>query len=192
MKSIKWETLFISIGLIVLASVCYNLGLATLFLGGKNLTADAYTYTIMFCMPLGFIILPYIVARKFQLLPNKSKVSIDFKILTVLFALLILFDVLVFKTGESFNQLIIATSEEFLFRYLIFNILCKDMSKWQAIIINSLLFALILHLNYSFLDNLIFRFPIAVVFSYIAQRFGLQYSIASHWLYNLIVVKFGI
>lgn len=191
MKTVKFERLMIVIGLIMIASISYNFGLAVLFMNGTTMGPNAYLYTIALSMPIGFILLPYLITKKKSLLSGAVETSFNIKSMFFLAVTLFLADLLFFKTGESFNQLIIATSEEFLFRYLVYNILRHSMTKWQSIVINSLLFALVLHLNYDVVDNLLLRFPLALLFSYLSQRFGLQYAIASHWLYNLTVIKFG-
>ncbi|HEM3589162.1 TPA: CPBP family intramembrane metalloprotease, partial [Streptococcus suis] len=58
-----------------------------------------------------------------------------------------------------------------------------------AILITSVLFGFILHMDYPILDNLLIRTPLGILFSILATKIGLQYAIAGHWLYNLIVSK---
>lgn len=192
MKTTKIEAFIIVVGLVLLASISYNLGLSTILLSGIKNGPLAYLYSIVISMPLGFMLLPYLIAKNKSLFSERYNISFNPTIAVILAAILVIADLVYFKTGESLNQLVIATSEEFLFRYVIFRILQKDMSLLQTIVVNSLIFALVLHLNYSLVDNLLLRFPFSVALSYISYKFGLQYSIASHWLYNLVVVKFNI
>ena len=85
--------------------------------------------------------------------------------------------------------MIISISEEVLFRYIIYTIIRKNHSYRSTVLITSILFAFLLHMNYPLLDNLFIRMPFSIVFTMIATKLGLQYSIGGHWLYNLVVSK---
>lgn len=50
--------------------------------------------------------------------------------------------------------MVIASCEEFLFRYCLYRILRNNFSKPQTLLICSLLFGILLHLNYDIIDNL--------------------------------------
>lgn len=88
---------------------------------------------------------------------------------------------------EFFHQLIIAFCEEYLFRLVIYQVLRQRYGYWSSIMISSILFGVVLHLNYPLLDNLLLRVPAGLFFSLLATKLGLPYAVAGHWLYNLIV-----
>ncbi|WP_416876564.1 type II CAAX prenyl endopeptidase Rce1 family protein, partial [Kitasatospora sp. SC0581] len=73
---------------------------------------------------------------------------------------------------------------------VIFNILSSQFDKKATFIIGSLLFASLLHLNGNFIINLAIKFPAGLLLYYLADTFGLQSSIALHWLYNMVIVQF--
>ncbi len=83
--------------------------------------------------------------------------------------------------------MIISASEEFLFRFVLYKILRKHYRYWPTIMITSLFFGFVLHLNYPFMDNLLLRTPAGSLFSLMTSRLGLQYAISGHWFYNLVV-----
>ena len=81
--------------------------------------------------------------------------------------------------------MIIAMCEEFLFRFVIYRVLRKNYSYLLAILIGSLLFGVLLHLNYPLVDNLLVRFPLGLLFSLLATKLGLEYAVGGHWIFNL-------
>lgn len=86
--------------------------------------------------------------------------------------------------------MVIASCEEFLFRYCLYRILRNNFSKPQTLLICSLLFGILLHLNYDIIDNLLIRSPIGFILGLVTMRFGFHYSIAAHWLINLLAALF--
>lgn len=81
--------------------------------------------------------------------------------------------------------MVISMCEEFLFRFVIYKVLRNNYSRLWSIIIASLLFGILLHLNYPMIDNLLIRTPLGILFSILATKFGLEYAIGGHWIYNL-------
>ncbi|WP_240622778.1 CPBP family intramembrane glutamic endopeptidase [Staphylococcus delphini] len=90
---------------------------------------------------------------------------------------------------EIIHPFVVATCEEYLFRGLFFSLLLTKFSKFKSIIIGSLIFSLLLHLNGNFIENLLIKLPTSVILYIIREKIGLQESIVVHWLYNLIITK---
>ncbi|PWZ34846.1 CPBP family intramembrane metalloprotease, partial [Staphylococcus pseudintermedius] len=87
------------------------------------------------------------------------------------------------KMEEIIHPFVVATCEEYLFRGLFFSLLLTKFSKFKSIIIGSLIFSLLLHLNGNFIENLLIKFPTSVILYIIREKIGLQESIVVHWLY---------
>ena len=138
-------------------------------------------------MPLGFIIIPHLIAQKNSLYSSEYDIRFSWKSYLLIAVLIFIANLFFIKSNEYFQQMIISACEEFLFRFVLYKILRKHYQYWPTIIITSLLFGFVLHLNYPFMDNLLIRTPAGIVFSLLASHLGLQYAIAGHWLYNLVI-----
>lgn len=57
----------------------------------------------------------------------------------------------------------------------------------MTIIISSIIFSFIFHLNDSFVGNLVIRFPLGIILGVIRLKFGLNKSIFVHWIYDVVV-----
>ena len=187
MFSRRLSPLLFATFLMIVASLAYALGIYFLFIGHSYDISQAYLMSLLVCMPIGFIALPYLIAKKGHFLSNEPEVQFQLPVLLILFLILWFFNFFFIESREFFQQIIIATCEEFLFRYIIYSVLRQGYSKWWSIVFTSLLFGLLLHLNYPFWDNLLIRTPMGMVFSLMALRWGLPYAIAGHCFYNLIV-----
>lgn len=101
--------------------------------------------------------------------------------------------ILVFYFFDDFKltlfYLTIAMGEEYLFREVVYKILLNNFSFINSIIIGSLLFSLLLHLNESIITNLLIRFPSSILLYLLRYAFGLRASISIHWIYNILVSK---
>lgn len=84
--------------------------------------------------------------------------------------------------------LVISFSEELFSRGIQFRYLFQRVGKVGAILITSILFAFVLHLNEGILENLFVRLPLGLILCFVRVKFGLAKSILLHWLYNLVVV----
>lgn len=187
MLSHRLSPLLSALLLIVVASLAYALGISFLFIQYSYDINQAYLMALVLFMPIGFIALPYLIAKKGHFLPKESEVSFQFPVFIGLTFLLWFVNAFFIGSQDFFQQIIIAICEEFLFRYLIYGVMRQGYSKWWSIVITSLLFGLLLHLNYPLLDNLLIRTPMGIIFSLLALRWGLPYAIVGHCLYNLIV-----
>lgn len=183
----KAETIMVSIGMVVLAGLCVNIGnVFALFLGMDS--QAAINLVLIFSSLIGFVAIPRLLLHylafglirpKFKLIPA-----------IVLSALILVISLLIFRSGEVGHAFIIATGEEFLFRVMILSVLLSCFDKRSAFIIGSLIFAILLHLNGAFLLNVVTKFPASLILYLLADRFGLQSSVACHWFYNICVGVF--
>ncbi len=80
----------------------------------------------------------------------------------------------------------VAISEEAFFRGLVENFLEKKVPLWVAILVQSLIFALVNHSAYDIVDNLIYRFPAGIMLTLISKKIGLQTSMTIHYIHNML------
>lgn len=179
------QSLIIPIALIAIASFTYNLGNSMVFLiPGLDLKIS-YLVTLVCFMPIGFILLPHLISIKTDLYSSESKVLFRWKSYVLISLIIFFINHYFLGSDEYFHQMIIATCEEFLFRFVIYKIMKRECSYIFSIIVGSLLFGMLLHLNHPILDNLFIRTPFGILFSILATKFGLEYAIGGHWIYNL-------
>ncbi|WP_241538419.1 CPBP family intramembrane glutamic endopeptidase [Staphylococcus felis] len=141
-------------------------------------------------MIVGFILTPTILLHR--LIGFNYSVIYMFSMKRFLIYIVIIFTILLFfsiKTEDIIHPFIVATCEEFLFRGIFFSLLLSKFSKFKAILIGSLIFSLLLHLNGNFIENFIIKFPASIILYLIRDKLGLQESIVVHWLYNLFITK---
>ncbi|HFI0420425.1 TPA: lysostaphin resistance A-like protein [Streptococcus suis] len=180
----------LSIALIILASISYLLATSLVLFSSSQFLQLAYLFSIMVGMPVGFILLPSWLTKRYQFYKETADIKFSWKEFLLVAIAIFFINSLFIQSEEYVNQFIIATCEEFLFRYLIYRILKSEYPTWLAMLVTSLLFGVLLHMNYPLLDNLIIRTPLGLLFSILATRFGLQYAIGGHWIYNLLVSRF--
>ena len=131
------------------------------------------------------IVIPFFLYKKIL---NVELDNIKIKYFDVVACLLIggiLF--VFFKASTVLHYLIIAIAEEVHFRKIQFDYLKKQMGIWMTIIISSIIFSFIFHLNDSFVGNLVIRFPLGIILGVIRLKFGLNKSIFVHWIYDVVV-----
>ncbi len=94
--------------------------------------------------------------------------------------------------SKDFNIILIglfvAIGEEWLFRGLIQSLISKYSNEFVGILISAMIFAVVLHINYPLLLNLLVRFPLGILFSLIKKYVGLPEAMMSHWIYNFVLV----
>ncbi|QGU80184.1 hypothetical protein BSR19_03145 [Streptococcus salivarius] len=180
----KAETIIVSISMVVLAGVFVNIGnvFAILFRIDNQVSINL---VLIFSSLIGFVAIPllFLYYLEFKLIKPKFYI-----ISAIVLSVLILFiSIFIFQSEEIVHALIIATCEEFLFRVIILSVLLSCFKKRSAFVLGSLIFAILLHLNGDFLLNFVMKFPASVILYILADRFGLQSSIAFHWFYNICV-----
>lgn len=184
----KLKKIFYSFALIAIAGICINIGnMLTIFISLKNKYLLNLILLAIFGL-LGFIIIPYFLSKFLDYIDQP--IYINLKYAVFLFILITFYGLYIHST-ELWHDFVIAVCEEFLFRYVIFQVLQSNgtFNKLNSIILGSLLFALVLHINGSFFINLLTKFPMSLIMYFLADRLGLQSSIAFHWFYDVTVGK---
>lgn len=88
----------------------------------------------------------------------------------------------------SIKYIIVAISEELLFRYYVQNQFEKEFSVILATLLQALIFALVLHSGFPFLLNLLIRVPSGIALTYLFKKSkNLSLIISIHFLYNTII-----
>jgi membrane protease YdiL (CAAX protease family) len=139
---------------------------------------------------ISFGVLPYILFKYYLYETISIQIEVK-KSIRYLVEITILFFIFNFYFGDWISLLIglfIATFEEVLFRYFIYEYLKKNAGVLFAVVFNSLVFGLLFHFNSDLLLNMLLRFPLGILLSLIKRYIGLPEAILSHWLYNTIVV----
>lgn len=185
----KIETLVIALTLIIIAGIFYNFGNIILLMFPLLQNIYGITFIKLFTMILGFVIIPIYILRLVQFDTKTIGMTINVKIFLMLIVTVILLNYFLLKSDELFTALIVSFCEEFLFRYLLFGFLQQSYTNMQSVLIVSLMFGLVLHLNGNFIINLLIKVPAGIVLSVITKKFGLQFSVVIHWLNNMLVGK---
>lgn len=133
---------------------------------------------------ISFVVIPSVLYRKY--LHFDARIDVNPKTLAV-FAVLFLALLSQAEITMVLHFLAIAIGEEFLFREFHLKYLEKEIGWIPAVLITSILFSFLLHLNESFASNLLVRLPLGLLFAGIRWKLGLGWAVASHWLYNLFV-----
>lgn len=141
---------------------------------------------------LSLAIIPYIFFKRYihtNLKFSENKIKLTFVILISILISLIFIDI-----ETSIHFMIIAISEELLFREIYYQYLLENInlnsSKYKflfVMLITSLIFATILHINDNFFINILVRFPLGIVLFLIRDRFKLRSAVIFHWLYNILL-----
>lgn len=113
---------------------------------------------------------------------DKKKIIKDLWLYIAIGIILLFF----FEKNAVLHFIVIAVAEEIHFRWFQYGYLEKNIGSKNAIIISSIIFAFVLHLNDNLILNLIIRLPLGIVLCLINNRFGIGKSIASHWIYDVI------
>lgn len=141
---------------------------------------------------LSLAIIPYIFFKRYIYLGlrfSENKRELTFVIFISILISLIFIDI-----ETSVHFMIIAISEELLFREIYYQYLLENINigvnknKFLVVmIIISFIFATILHINDNFFINILVRFPLGIVLFLIRDRFKLGSAIIFHWIYNVLV-----
>jgi membrane protease YdiL (CAAX protease family) len=149
-------------------------------------------------MTAGFVIFPYLYIKKkynirFHDLGIKQftlkEVILDILIVLCLYFYLFTKDYSIhFLIISSIQMLLVASTEEFWARGTICYLLGKlSENKWVVIVVSSLAFAFLTHMNEPFTDNLLYRLPGALIMGIIFMHTkNLRYTILFHFSYNLM------
>ncbi|WP_347300242.1 type II CAAX endopeptidase family protein [Dolosigranulum savutiense] len=174
----------LSMSLILIAGLSINISSVIFYVIVDDIMSVYSLLFVLIAVIIGFICIPYLVLMKLEkfYLPN-----FNVNRAIILCAIILLVGIKLTNVRQTVYPLIISIGEEFLFRFIIYTLLLKEMTKFQSIIVCSLLFGVVLHLNSNFLNNILWKFPAGIIFSLLYEKYGLQDSIALHWIYNLTV-----
>lgn len=187
--------------LIILLPIISILVLSLPFLAFSNLdNAGMALLQTLITMVSSFIIIPILVIRQryditLAEIGLKKISAINLSIIIGTLLALYLYLINAGKTEDlfflSFQTFIVAFSEECWARGVLFYMLKKfTNNKIAIILISSLLFAFIIHLNRGGLENLMFRLPGAIIMGVVYSKTeNLSYSMLIHFAYNLVIVS---
>ena len=186
-KKNQITNIIISVSLVALSGLLVNIAnMVTILVPLKEKMIVNLGLYIVACV-LGFAILPYLFVCKVVYNGKMPKCNISIR-RTIVVALVILIIFIISTEKYSLlHNLIIATTEELLFRYIIISVLLKCFDKKCAFTIGSLIFSLILHMNGDFFINFITKIPASLFLYYLTDKYGIQDSIFLHWGYNSLV-----
>ncbi|MCD8858502.1 CPBP family intramembrane glutamic endopeptidase [Staphylococcus gallinarum] len=189
----KSELLILSLGLTILAGILLNLGQFLILLLPFKQISILHMVFLGALMIVSFIIIPYCLIKIFIGFTINPLSRMNFtKLIIYFFLIIIIGSIFSFSLTDIFQSIIVSFSEETLFRLFIFAVLMSKFSKWQSIILGSLIFSLLLHLNGSFIENLLIKFPCSILLYLIAHYKGLENSILLHCVYNILIIKITI
>lgn len=181
------NSIITSISIIAFAGLLINIAnMITIFAPFENKMLINLVLYLIACV-FGFAVLPYLYVCKVLYNGKMPKCNVSSKRVVVIG--LILFSI-VFCSNEKYSlihNLIIATTEEILFRYIIFNILIRCFEKKYTFIVGSLIFSLVLHMNGDFLINFFTKIPASLLLYFLTDKYGIQDAIFVHWGYNSFI-----
>lgn len=183
----QFNSIVISISLVALSGLTVNVAnMVTLLVPIKDRMIVNLVMYIAACV-FGLVLLPYFFAKTVIYNGKMPKCNISAK--RMIFEILVVLTIFILSTEKYslIHNLVIATTEEIFFRYIIFFVLLKSFDKKHAIIIGSLIFSLILHMNGDFWLNFVTKIPAGLVLYCLADKYGIQDSIFFHWGYNSLV-----
>lgn len=156
------------------------------------------TFIIWTSMGIGLCLIPYFVVKKIYNmgLIELGVKKIEKKEIVLGIVIMVALYIYLFTKEKSYLILLsvslqtlgVAITEEFWARGILCYMLEKMLDKkWIVIIINSLIFTFITHMNRPFLDNLLFRLPgsVCMVLVYMKSK-KLSYSVLVHYVYNML------
>jgi hypothetical protein len=186
------------LGLIVIvpmvAVLVISLILFNFLKSGNNVAELIQTWIVM---GLSFVIIPgFIVNKKYRFTAGDiGIVKIKLKeILVGAFIIILMYGYLTGKTGAysllllSLQTIAVAVCEEMWARGILFYVISKFTSnRIVMILLSSVIFTFLIHINRGFYNNLIYRLPGAVLMCVVYDRSKkLHYSILVHFVYNML------
>ncbi|WP_054768268.1 CPBP family intramembrane glutamic endopeptidase [Lysinibacillus parviboronicapiens] len=172
-----------------------------LYFSFPNADSIVWHISIVFLsMASGFCFLPYLYLRKMYgiSIGDFGIKTLNLRMVMIGVVSLILVEGYLYVSGQTFSFLvvnsiqmaIVAFTEEFWARGALCFLLAKISTKpWFIILLSSLCFAFLTHINEPVMDNLLYRFPGALVMGMIYVRTGnLFYTIVFHFSYNMISI----
>lgn len=188
-KISKNEIVF-SVSLVMLAGVTFNFANLLTVVTSVGHSEYVFLFWLAGGCFLGFMYIPF---KLIYLQYNINKIpKIHIKSAIIIFVFIFFTGLYISGFSETIHPFFIAVAEEYLFRHLILEVLKKKYSKIQSMMIGSIIFAILLHLNGNLLFNMLTKIPFSLFLYYLADRKGIQYAIGAHWLNNLLVSQYVI
>ena len=186
-KKNQINSILISISLVALSGLLVNIAnMVTILVPTEEKMIVNLVLYIVACM-FGLAILPYLFVCRVIYNGKMPKCNVSIKRTIVISLVILIIFIVSMEKYSLIHNLVIATTEEVLFRYIIISILLKCFDKKRAFIIGSLIFSLILHMNGNFIINFVTKLPASLLLYYLADKYGIQDSIFLHWGYNSLV-----
>ncbi|WP_273340465.1 CPBP family intramembrane glutamic endopeptidase [Alloiococcus otitis] len=189
MKMKFGESVLFSIALILIAGLLMNISniLHLMFFDTNSLAINNILFIIF--GTISFVLIPRKFVNWLNIFPPKTKLNVNYLRLFVVVAIMLVLS----SNMAEYNKLIIHRAiivsllEEYLFRFIIYNIFLHNSNQGISYILTSLLFSMILHLNGSVIGNLLIKFPSALILQWIYIHIGYECSVTLHSLNNIIV-----
>ncbi|ARJ50936.1 CPBP family glutamic-type intramembrane protease [Staphylococcus lutrae] len=187
----KFESLLLSVAVVVIVGFSFNIGILLISLLDNDTFSNIYLFLFVLVFIINFIFIPVFLINRILGIKNNALLHnlFNWKRTMLLFSTVLLFSIFYVGKDATIEYFIVAFGEEFLFRHLIFFILLHAFNKKWSILIGSLLFALLLHLNGNFFVNILTKFPVSILLYYLANKYKLQDAISVHWLYNVMIYR---
>lgn len=175
----------------VYVCVCLTL-IINLIINNFDIKLSDYMQTyINYSVPVlsGLFIFPFVLVKiKFMDVGEPVKFKLDYLSICLILIGTVISCYKLFFQGLHLHiiihTLVIAISEEFLYRYILLN-KCENK---VMLLISSFIFAFVLHSNEPLIMNLIVRFPIGLILGVIfIKRKELLLCILLHYIYNLVL-----
>lgn len=183
----------VDIGILLIGSL-WLLGFVS-FLGIIFLGNYEFSYSMSVLLCLG--VFPYFyMGKAYPALNQQLPTHLRYWKILLLLAVIVIAIVNIGFGSKSLTDvaligmryLIVAVSEEVLFRYYIQHLLEEQCTKWGAILLQACLFAFLLHSGLPILLNLFVRLPAGVILTLIFHKTrNLSIPIVIHLLYDAII-----
>lgn len=179
----------------LIVSIC---GIIMSFIVPGNNEWASLLLIIGISMSAGFILVPYLYLRKlYQVQREELGIAVfrplEFVIIGITLAALYLYlygkgissQVLILSTVQMF---IVAVTEEFWARGAMCFVIRKLYNKtWFVVLLSSVCFAFVTHMNEPIMDNVLYRLPGSILMGIIyVKTNNLRYTILFHFTYNLM------
>lgn len=187
-KRLDDNEILLSVSLVMVAGITFNFSNLLTILTSIGNSEFMYLFWLVIGCFLGFMYIPYKLVYQHY---NINKIpKIHTKSTIFIFLIIFLLGINITDFSTTIHPFFISVAEEYLFRHLIYEILRKRYPKFQSMMVGSVIFAILLHLNGSLLINVLTKIPFSLFLYYLADKKGLQYSIGAHWLNNLLVSQY--
>ncbi|MBG9211162.1 CPBP family intramembrane metalloprotease [Staphylococcus sciuri] len=149
---------------------------------------DHFNFSILLSLIVSFLILPQYIYRncvfEIKIFRNGINTLFGIRLMVYIFVLVCVYQ----SIWQFITMIIVAISEEYLYRKIIYNRLLKHFNFVISAIISSILFALILHNAENFIVNITLRVTIGLILCFVTFKTkDIKDSIFLHLIYNLSI-----